>query len=36
MATNAAGIIFSNLNDNTLSRMTAERTVAAPFLSRSQ
>jgi glucose-1-phosphate adenylyltransferase len=27
-----AGIIFSNLNDNTLSRLTAERTVAAiPF-----
>ncbi len=35
MATNAAGIIFSNLNDNTLSRMTAERTVAAiPFACR--
>ncbi len=28
----AAGIIFSNLNDNTLSRLTADRTVAAiPF-----
>ena len=27
-----AGIIFSNLNDNTLSRLTADRTVAAiPF-----
>ena len=35
MATNAAGIIFSNLNNNTLSRMTAERTVAAiPFACR--
>ena len=31
----AAGIIFSNLNDNTLSRLTAERTVAAiPFACR--
>lgn len=29
---NAAGIVFSNLNDNTLSRLTADRTVAAiPF-----
>ncbi len=29
---NAAGIIFSNLNDNTLSRLTMDRTVAAiPF-----
>ena len=29
---NAAGIIFSNLNDNTLSRLTQDRTVAAiPF-----
>ncbi len=29
---NAAGIIFSNLNDNTLSRLTTDRTVAAiPF-----
>ena len=28
----AAGIIFSNLNDNTLSRLTTDRTVAAvPF-----
>ena len=35
MAINTAGIIFSNLNDNTLSRMTAERTVAAiPFACR--
>ena len=31
----AAGIIFSNLNDNTLSRLTADRTVAAiPFACR--
>ncbi len=29
---NAAGIVFSNLNDNTLSRLTVDRTVAAiPF-----
>ena len=32
---NTAGIIFSNLNDNTLSRLTADRTVAAiPFACR--
>ena len=32
MAINAAGIIFSSLNDNTLSRLTSDRTVAAiPF-----
>lgn len=32
---NAAGIIFSNLNDNTLSRLTEDRTVAAiPFACR--
>ena len=32
MAISAAGIIFSSLNDNTLSRLTTERTVAAiPF-----
>ena len=32
---NAAGIIFSNLNNNTLSRLTADRTVAAiPFACR--
>ena len=32
---NAAGIIFSNLNDNTLSRLTQDRTVAAiPFACR--
>ena len=31
----AAGIIFSNLNDNTLSRLTSERTVASiPFACR--
>ena len=35
MATSAAGIIFSNLNNNTLSRLTRERTVAAiPFACR--
>ena len=35
MATSAAGIIFSNLNDNTLSRLTSDRTVAAiPFACR--
>ena len=32
MAINAAGIIFSSLNTNTLSRLTSDRTVAAiPF-----
>ncbi len=32
MAISAAGIIFSSLNDNTLSRLTSDRTVAAiPF-----
>ena len=32
MAFSAAGIVFSNLNDNTLSRLTRDRTVAAiPF-----
>ena len=35
MAGSAAGIIFSNLNNNTLSRLTADRTVAAiPFACR--
>ncbi len=35
MATSAAGIIFSSLNTNTLSRLTSERTVAAiPFACR--
>lgn len=35
MAINAAGIIFSNLNNNTLSRLTSDRTVAAiPFACR--
>lgn len=35
MANKAAGIIFSSLNDNTLSRLTADRTVAAiPFACR--
>lgn len=35
MAISAAGIIFSNLNNNTLSRLTRERTVAAiPFACR--
>ncbi len=35
MAGKIAGIIFSNLNDNTLSRLTSERTVAAiPFACR--
>ena len=35
MAINAAGIIFSSLNDNTLSRLTGDRTVAAiPFACR--
>lgn len=35
MATRAAGIIFSSLNDNTLSRLTNDRTVAAiPFACR--
>lgn len=35
MAISAAGIIFSNLNDNTLSRLTSDRTVAAiPFACR--
>ena len=35
MAISAAGIIFSSLNDNTLSRLTADRTVAAiPFACR--
>lgn len=35
MAISAAGIIFSNLNNNTLSRLTADRTVAAiPFACR--
>ncbi len=35
MAINAAGIIFSSLNNNTLSRLTSDRTVAAiPFASR--
>ena len=35
MAITAAGIIFSSLNDNTLSRLTSERTVAAiPFACR--
>ena len=35
MAINAAGIIFSSLNDNTLSRLTSDRTVAAiPFACR--
>ena len=35
MATSAVGIIFSNLNNNTLSRLTKDRTVAAiPFACR--
>ena len=35
MAINAAGIIFSSLNNNTLSRLTGDRTVAAiPFACR--
>ena len=35
MAISAAGIVFSNLNNNTLSRLTRERTVAAiPFACR--
>lgn len=35
MAISAAGIVFSNLNDNTLSRLTRDRTVAAiPFACR--
>ncbi len=35
MAISAAGIIFSNLNNNTLSRLTSDRTVAAiPFACR--
>ena len=35
MASHAAGIIFSSLNNNTLSRLTNERTVAAiPFACR--
>ncbi len=35
MGISAAGIIFSSLNDNTLSRLTADRTVAAiPFACR--
>lgn len=35
MATSAVGIVFSNLNNNTLSRLTRERTVAAiPFACR--
>ena len=35
MAISAAGIIFSNLNNNTLSRLTGDRTVAAiPFACR--
>ncbi len=35
MAYSAAGIVFSNLNDNTLSRLTRDRTVAAiPFACR--
>ncbi len=35
MATSAQGIIFSSLNDNTLSRLTSDRTVAAiPFACR--
>ena len=35
MANNVAGIIFSSLNDNTLSRLTSDRTVAAiPFACR--
>ena len=35
MAISAAGIIFSSLNDNTLSRLTGDRTVAAiPFACR--
>lgn len=35
MAISAAGIIFSSLNDNTLSRLTSDRTVAAiPFACR--
>lgn len=35
MSNSVAGIIFSNLNDNTLSRLTEERTVAAiPFACR--
>lgn len=35
MAFSAAGIVFSNLNDNTLSRLTRDRTVAAiPFACR--
>ena len=35
MAISAAGIIFSSLNNNTLSRLTTERTVAAiPFACR--
>jgi len=35
MAINAAGIIFSNLNNTTLSRLTSDRTVAAiPFACR--
>lgn len=35
MATSAVGIVFSNLNNNTLSRLTRDRTVAAiPFACR--
>ena len=35
MASQAAGIIFSSLNNNTLSRLTSDRTVAAiPFACR--
>ena len=35
MAISAAGIIFSSLNNNTLSRLTGDRTVAAiPFACR--
>ena len=35
MGTSAAGIIFSSLNDSTLSRLTSDRTVAAiPFACR--
>ena len=35
MASTAAGIIFSSLNNNTLSRLTDDRTVAAiPFACR--
>ena len=35
MVSNAAGIIFSSLNNNTLSRLTSDRTVAAiPFACR--